>query len=144
MKSHQQFLKRTIDANPKIKIVFNCFLKLNIDMHPNTIKQFIILIYPFTPHVACEIWEKITNQNDLHLQKWPSYKEDLLKREQNNIVIQINGKKRAILLAKDGEDENSLFQMSLELDNVKKLIKNKKIIKKVYVKNKLINFVINE
>jgi len=44
MKSHQQFLKRTIDANPKIKIVFNCFLKLNIDMHPNTIKQFIILI----------------------------------------------------------------------------------------------------
>ena len=44
MKSHQQFLKRTIDANPKIKIVFTCFLKLNIDMHPNTIKQFIILI----------------------------------------------------------------------------------------------------
>ena len=114
------------------------------DEFVNILKQFIILIYPFTPHVACEIWEKITNQNDLHLQKWPSYKEDLLKREQNNIVIQINGKKRAILLAKDGEDENSLFQMSLELDNVKKLIKNKKIIKKVYVKNKLINFVINE
>ena len=44
MKSHQQFLKRTIDANPKICIIFKCFLKLNIDMHQNTIVQFIALI----------------------------------------------------------------------------------------------------
>ena len=44
MKSHQQFLKRTIDANPKIGIVFKCFLKLNIDLHSKTIVQFIELI----------------------------------------------------------------------------------------------------
>ena len=110
----------------------------------STLKQFLILIYPFTPHIACEVWEKTTKQKDLHTQKWPSFKEELLKQSEFNIVVQINGKKRAVLLAKEGETEESLFQMSLELDNVKKLIENKKIIKKIYIKNKLINFVVNE
>ena len=108
------------------------------------LKQFLVLIYPFTPHIACEVWEKTTKEKDLHLQKWPSFKEELLKQSKFNIVVQINGKKRAVLLAKEGNTEESLFQMSLELDNVKKLIENKKIIKKIYIKNKLINFVINE
>ncbi len=106
--------------------------------------QFLILIYPFTPHVAFEIWEKINKKKDLHLQKWPSFKESLLREEEFNIVVQINGKKRAILLAKSGLTEEQLFQMSLGLDNVKKLLENKKIIKKIYVKNKLINIVIHE
>ena len=43
---------------------------------------------------------KITNKKDLHLQKWPDFSEELLKEEEFNIVIQVNGKKRAILLAK--------------------------------------------
>ena len=107
-------------------------------------KKFLILIYPFTPHVSFEIWEKITNKKDLHLQKWPDFKEELLKEEEFNIVIQINGKKRAILLAKKDTSEDSLFNMCLETDNVKKLIENKNIIKKIYVKNKLINIVVNE
>ena len=107
-------------------------------------KKFLILIYPFTPHVSFEIWEKITNKKDLHLQKWPDFKEELLKEEEFNIVIQVNGKKRAILLAKKDTSEDSLFNMCLETDNVKKLIENKNIIKKIYVKNKLINIVVNE
>ena len=107
-------------------------------------KKFLILIYPFTPHVSFEIWEKITNKKDLHLQKWPDFKEELLKEEEFNIVIQVNGKKRAILLAKKDTSENSLFNMCLEIDNVKKLIENKKIIKKIYVKNKLMNIVVHE
>ena len=108
------------------------------------LKKFIILLYPFTPHITCEIWEKITKKQDLHLQKWPSFQAELLKQEEFNIVIQLNGKKRAILKVKGEVGENDLFQMSLELDNVKKLVENKKITKKIYIKNKLINFVIHE
>ena len=78
------------------------------------------------------------------MQNWPTFDEDLLKVEEINLVIQINGKKRAILKAKPDIEENTLFNMSLVLDNVKKFIENKKIIKKIYVKNKLINFVIRE
>lgn len=109
----------------------------------NILKKFLILIYPFIPHIACEIWEKITQKKDLHLQSWPSFREELLKQEEFNIVIQINGKKRAILNTKSGIEESALFKMSLELDSVKKFIENKKIIKKIYIKNKLINFVVH-
>ena len=110
----------------------------------NIFKQFLILIYPFIPHVSFEIWEKITSQTDLHLQQWPVFKEELLKQDEFNIVVQVNGKKRAILQAKNSPDEEELFKMCLELDNVKKLTENKKIIKKIYIKNKLINLVIHD
>ena len=78
------------------------------------------------------------------MQQWPVFKEELLKQDEFNIVVQVNGKKRAILQAKNSPDEEELFKMCLELDNVKKLTENKKIIKKIYVKNKLINLVIHD
>ena len=108
------------------------------------VKKFVVLIYPFIPHLASEIWERITKNKNLHLQPWPSFKESLLQQDDFNIVVQINGKKRSILKAKNDMDEKYLFQMSLELDNVKKFLENKKIIKKIYVKNKLINFVVHD
>ena len=108
------------------------------------LKKFVVLIYPFIPHLASEIWERITKNKNLHLQPWPSFKESLLQQDELNIVVQINGKKRSILKAKNDMDEKYLFQMSLELDNVKKFLENKKIIKKIYIKNKLINFVVHD
>ena len=116
----------------------------NKEYYQNIFKQFLILIYPFLPHLASECWEKITQQQNLHIQSWPTFDESLLKVEEINLVIQINGKKRAILLVKPDMEEKTLFNMSLDLDNVKKFVENKKIVKKIYVKNKLINFVISE
>ena len=116
----------------------------NKEYYQNIFKQFLILIYPFLPHLASECWEKITQQQNLHMQSWPTFDESLLKVEGINLVIQINGKKRAILQVKPDIEEKTLFNMSLELDNVKKFVENKKIVKKIYVKNKLINFVISE
>ena len=116
----------------------------NKEYYQNIFKQFLILIYPFLPHLASECWEKITQQQNLHIQSWPTFDESLLKVEEINLVIQINGKKRAILQVKPDVEEKTLFNMSLDLDNVKKFVENKKIVKKIYVKNKLINFVISE
>ncbi len=116
----------------------------NKEYYQNIFKQFLILIYPFLPHLASECWEKITQQQNLHMQSWPTFDESLLKVEEINLVIQINGKKRAILQVKPDIEEKTLFNMSLDLDNVKKFVENKKIVKKIYVKNKLINFVISE
>ena len=116
----------------------------NKEYYQNIFKQFLIIIYPFLPHLASECWEKITQQQDLHIQSWPTFDEGLLKEEEINLVIQINGKKRAILQVKPDTEEKTLFNMSLDLDNVNKFLENKKIIKKIYIKNKLINFVISE
>ena len=105
-------------------------------------KQFIILIYPFLPHLASECWERLTLKPDLHCQKWPLFEENLLNSDEFNLVIQINGKKRLVLNAKKNCQEEDLFEMCLGHDNIKKIIENKKIIKKIYIQYKLVNFVI--
>ena len=60
-------------------------------------KEFLILIYPFAPHIASECWEKNFENKEIHTSGWPSYDEKLIKEDKINIVVQINGKKRALL-----------------------------------------------
>ena len=124
----------------KALLDYNCDKEKFIEIF----KKFIILIYPFTPHVSFEIWEKITNKKNLHLQKWPIFNEELLQEEEFNIVIQINGKKRGILQVNNAPNEEELFKMCLKHNSIKNFIENKKIVKKIYIKNKLINLVIND
>ena len=95
------------------------------------------------PHLASECWEKITQQQNLHIENWPKYDESHLKVEEINLVIQVNGKKRSILNVKPDTNEEILFEMSLNLDNIKKFIQDKIIVKKIYIKDKLINIVTN-
>ena len=66
----------------------------------------------------------------------------LIKENKINIVIQINGKKRALLDAEPDQSEEKIFNECLEIENIKNLVSGKNIIKKIYVKNKLVNIVI--
>ena len=108
----------------------------------NIFKDFLILISPFIPHLASECWEKIDKKSMLLKKEWPQFNESLIKDDMVNIVIQINGKKRAMIEAKINEKDEKVIQNCLEIDNVKKFVSGKNILKKVYVKNKLVNFVV--
>jgi leucyl-tRNA synthetase len=105
-------------------------------------QNFLILIYPFTPHIASECWEKNYANQNIHKSNWPKFDPNLIKEETINIVIQVNGKKRALLETAPDQEEDEIFKQSFEIDNVKKLITDKTIVKKIYVKNKLVNIVI--
>ena len=77
-------------------------------------------------------------------QKWPEVDKNLIKNDTVEYVIQINGKKRATLKhMKDVSQENLLEEIKNNL-NTKKIIKDKKINKCFFVKNKLINILFNE
>ena len=108
----------------------------------NIFKDFLILISPFIPHIASECWEKIDKKNILLEKEWPQFNESLIKDDTVNIIIQVNGKKRAMIVAKINENDEKVIQDCLEIDNVKKFVNDKTILKKIYVKNKLVNFVI--
>ena len=75
---------------------------------------------------------------------WPKYSEELLKDEECLIVIQINGKKRGIMKMQLDVDENQVSIEAKKIENVEKYIKDKQIIKSVFLKNKLINFIVKE
>ena len=102
-------------------------------------KKILIVMMPVIPHFANECFSNIDENKNL---SWPEINEYLLIEQNTNYVIQINGKKRAIIKGKKDLSEEELSNQisnNLELD---KYIKNKKIKKKIFIPNKLINIII--
>ncbi len=107
-------------------------------------KKYLIIISAFVPYIANECWEKITGKQDINLQEWPRIDDSLLRKENYDIVIQINGKKRAIINATNNESEENILSKSLAIKNIQVILDNKIIAKKIYIKNKLLNIVTND
>ena len=110
----------------------------------NAYKKYLVIISAFIPYIANECWEKITNENNLSSQEWPKIENTLIKKDHFDIVIQINGKKRAIINAINNESEENIFSKSLAIKNIKVILEEKTIIKKIFIKNKLLNIVTND
>jgi leucyl-tRNA synthetase len=107
-------------------------------------KKYLIIISAFIPYIANECWEKITKQNNLSSQEWPKTENTHIKKDNFDVVIQINGKKRAIIKAINDESEENIFSKSLAIKNIKVILEEKNIIKKIFIKNKLLNIVTND
>ena len=110
----------------------------------NAYKKYLIIISAFIPYIANECWEKITKQNNLSSQEWPKIENTLIKKDHFDVVVQINGKKRAIINAINNESEENIFSKSLAIKNIKVILDEKNIIKKIFIKNKLLNIVTND
>ena len=102
-------------------------------------KKILYLMMPLIPHLASECLEDVQDNNK---KKWPKVDEQFLTSNNVNLVIQINGKKRSIInVLKDTEEDKLIKQVKNDL-NIKKYLKNKNIIKSIFIKDKLINLII--
>ena len=77
-------------------------------------------------------------------QEWPKIDKSLLHKENFDIVVQINGKKRAIINATNNESEENILSKSLAIKNIQVILDKKIIAKKIFIKNKLLNIVTND
>ena len=110
--------------------------KVSKEVLKNEWEKIIMLLLPIVPHLAHECCEQIEKKF-----YWPKYNDKLLKEENSIIVIQVNGKKRGMIELPSDSDEKMITKKSKEVDNVLKHIGNAKIIKNIYIKNKLVNFI---
>ena len=69
-------------------------------------------------------------------------KKDFLKKDNVVVVIQINGKRRGEVLVKSNTIEEDIVKLVHEIDSIKKILKDKKIMKRIFVPNKIINLVV--
>ena len=99
-------------------------------------EKITMLLMPLVPHLAHECCEKINKKF-----YWPKYNPKLLKEENCKIVVQVDCRKRCILEMPTNSKEKSIIEKSKEIDNVLKYVENKIIIKNIYIKNKLVNFI---
>ena len=97
---------------------------------------------PFLPHFASECLNDLSIDPILD-NSWPKIDTKSLKTEMINIVIQINGKKREILKIKNNCSEEEILKLVYENDKLTKFLKDNKIIKKIFVPNRLINLIVN-
>ena len=106
--------------------------------------QFTLkMLSPITPHISLYLWKEYTNSDGLNFENtWPKYNEDFLKIEDFQLIIQVNGKVRGKEYISVDTDQTEIEKLSKENENVKKVLANQPIKKVIYVKEKLINFVI--
>jgi len=102
--------------------------------------NFMKILIPFTPHLANEILENLEEKN---VDQWPAIKSDFMKNLLIKIAVQINGKTREIIEVKQDLSEKDLIKKSKDSVKVNKHLENKNIKKVIYVKNKIINYLIN-
>ena len=94
---------------------------------------------PFTPHLANEC---LSNLNCKESNKWPKIDEKILENLKINMVIQVNGKTRDVLNIKKDLNEKEINKLTLNSSKANKYLENKKIIKTIFIKNKIINYII--
>jgi len=115
---------------------------LNKELILKTLRNLLILIYPFTPHIACELWEIMGFEGDIEDVSWPEYDESALVRKNVEIAVQINGKVRARFNIPVDISEEALKQKIMNDEKIKTFLEGKEIVKFIYVKNRLVNIVV--
>lgn len=105
--------------------------------------NFITILSCFAPFVSEEINEEFfKNKKSLFLGKWPIYQEIKILSSAVNIPIQVNGKNRAVLTFLKDASEEEVFKTAINDVKIKKYIDKKAIMKKIYVKNKILNLIV--
>ena len=97
------------------------------------------IMIPFTPHLAHECLEK---HEEKEPDKWPEINKSLILNEKIKIAVQINGKTREIIDIEKDLDEKSAINISKENKKIRNNLMNKTILKTIFVKNKIINYLI--
>ena len=115
---------------------------LNVKILKKNYADILKTMMPFLPHFASECLNELSVDPILN-KDWPKINSKLLKSDLVNIVVQINGKKREILEIENDSSEEEILKLIQKNEKLEKFLKNKKILKKIFVKNRLINLIIN-
>ncbi len=103
-----------------------------------TLKTLAVLLSPFTPHMGEELWELLGGEGSVFSQTWPTYDEELIKDNEVEIAVQINGKTKATLMISVDEAKDSVISRAKETIS-DKLTGN--VIKEIYVPGRIVNIV---
>ncbi|MEE9524498.1 MAG: leucine--tRNA ligase, partial [Thermodesulfovibrionales bacterium] len=107
-----------------------------------TLNNLILLIAPFSPHIAEELWEAMGNKPSVFYKPWPVWDEEFAKASEIELVVQVNGKVRSKIMVPAGLQDDTIKETALGDQKVKDFIGGKKTRKVIVVKGKLVNIVI--
>ena len=105
-------------------------------------RTFVLLLAPFAPYLAHELWESLGEKESLLKARWPKYDAALAKEEEAEIPVQVNGKLRGRVLVPADASQDLVQERALADEKVKAAIAGKQIVKVIFVPGKLLNLVV--
>lgn len=157
-KTHETIKKVTDDIGRRY--TFNTAIAANMelmneitsfeDSSPNgriicqeALEAIVLMLAPILPHVCHMLWDKLGNNIPVHQAKWPKVDFNALKKDSVDLVVQVNGKKRATINTPTGSDNKEIEATALKNENVQRFIEHKNIVKVIIVPERLVNIVVN-
>lgn len=154
--THQTIIKVTDDIeNQKYNTAIAALMQLTNDLFKAkasnlaqssdwrfAIESLIMMIAPFAPHTADELWHQMGHNDSVTVDNWPQFDSLMAQEEMVNIAVQVNGKLRATISATASAGQDDVEQLAKKEENVQKFIENKMVRKIIYVPSKIINFVV--
>jgi leucyl-tRNA synthetase len=107
------------------------------------IQTLVVMLAPFAPHIADELWHLLGNSDSVHTQTWPTFDPAALVADEITLVIQIMGKTRGAIQVPSQADKAALEKYARESEVAQRYIEGKEIKKVIVVPGKLVNFVIS-
>ena len=108
----------------------------------DVLEKLTLMLEPFAPYLAEEIWEEQGKEGPVFQHAWPAYDAELARDEEAEIVIQINGKVRGRLFVAFGTSRNLLEEYALNDVKIQPLLDGKQVVKVIVVPDKLVNIVV--
>ena len=106
------------------------------------LEKLVLLLAPFVPYLAQELWEELGHSGPVFRQAWPGYDPELAREEEAEVVVQVNGKVRGHILVPFGAPRQELERKALENDKVQNFLKGKQVVKFITVPDRLVNIVV--
>jgi leucyl-tRNA synthetase len=105
-------------------------------------EAFVLILAPFAPHIAEELWERLGHTDGLTTAPWPEFDPKALVDDEVTVVVQVRGKLRGRLQVARDADKADILAAAKQLESVVKHLEGKTIRKEIYVPGRLVNFVV--
>ena len=106
------------------------------------LRRFVLLLSPLAPHISEELWHNLGEKFSVHQQDWPQFDPRQIEEDRVTVVIQVNGRVRDKLEVHKGISEEEVGRLALDRPKIKSYTKNKKVLKSIWIKDRLFNLVV--
>ncbi len=123
-------------------MVFSNHLRTLDQVPRSALECLLILLNPFAPHIAEEMWSLLGHDQDLAYHEWPVHDESYLQRDMIKLAVQVNGKVRAQIEVEADADKETVLELALSQSSVKQHTDGKTIVKTIVVPGRIVNIVV--
>ncbi len=105
------------------------------------LEPFVLLLSPFAPHIAEELWQLLGHKHTLAYEPWPKYDENKIAVSEIEVPVQVNGKLRARIIVPTDADQAMMQQTAEQDKTISRNLKGKNVVKVIVIPGRLVNFV---